>query len=179
MISFLHPAAAVKAAGIHEGMTVADFGTGSGFFARAAAAAVGEGGHVWAVDANRDLLLRLKTIATAEGSRNVDIVAGDVENAAGSNLPDDSMDFVIAANILFSAEDREVVASEIWRVLKPGRSALVIDWKDSFSGLGPPQKHVVTEAAARRIFEQGGFTVTRAIPAGDFHWGFVVKKKAR
>ena len=123
--SFLNPAKALAAAHLHEGMSVADFGAGSGFFARAAARAVGEGGVVWAVDAHQDLLPRLKNLALAEGLHNIEVMRGDLERPGGSHLPALRFDLVIAANVLFSAENKEALAAEAARVLRKGGRALI------------------------------------------------------
>jgi ubiquinone/menaquinone biosynthesis C-methylase UbiE len=174
---FLNPTEAVRVAGIHEGLKIADFGSGSGFFARAAARAVSESGVVWAVDINRELLSRIKNLATAEGLNNVEVLHGDVEVVGGTTLPNESFDFVIAANLLFSIEHRGDCVGEIRRVLKKSGKALVIDWTDSFGGLGPHKDHVFTMAQAQKLFESHGFSVVGKVPAGAYHWGFVVRKK--
>ena len=83
--SFLHPAKALQAVKIGEGMQVADFGAGSGFFTRAAARAVGPTGVVWAVDMQADLLTRIKSLSLAEGLQNVEIIRGDLELEKGSH----------------------------------------------------------------------------------------------
>jgi ubiquinone/menaquinone biosynthesis C-methylase UbiE len=175
--SFLNPATALRAADLHEGMQVADFGAGSGFFTREAAREVGPGGAVWAVETNRDLLPRLKTLAQAEGLQNVEVVQGDVEVVGGTHLPDNHFDLVIAANVLFALEERGELVAEVRRVLKPHGRALVIDWAGSFGGLGPHEDHVITQAAARKLFEGYGFVFVGIAPAGAYHWGFVVRKK--
>lgn len=175
--TFLNPNAAVRAAGIHEGMQVADFGAGSGFFTRAAAREVGEGGVVWAVDINRDLLPRIKNVATAEGLTNVEVIHGDIEVAGGSNLPAGTFDACIVANVLFALEHKGECAAEIQRILKKSGRALVIDWRGSFGGLGPHAAHVLDKDAARALFEKHGFVVGASVPAGEYHWGFVVRKK--
>ncbi|MBC7836940.1 methyltransferase domain-containing protein [Acetobacteraceae bacterium] len=174
--SFLHPPKAIAAAGVHEGMHVADFGSGSGFFTRAAARAVGEGGVVWAVDVHQDLLPRIKNLAAAENLHNVEVVHGNVEVSGGSNLPAEQFDLVIAANLLFAAEHKREVVAEMRRVLKKNGRALVIDWSDSFGGLGPHPDHVLTVQAGRELFEQGGFTYVGDISAGAYHWGFIIRK---
>ncbi len=179
--SFLDPVAVIRAAHIRDGAIVADLGSGSGFFARAAAHAVGPRGRVWAIDVHRDMLARLKSIGVAEGLRNIEIVAGDCEVRGGSQLADDSMDMVIAANILFSSLDKDALVEEIWRVLKRGKGgrkpgrALVIDWKRAFS-FGPEERHMISESEARAFFERNGFQFVEQVPAGAYHWGFVVQK---
>lgn len=175
---FLNPGRVVRAAKIHEGHLVADFGAGSGFFTRAAGRAVGEGGEVWAVDIHRDMLPRLKNLSAAEGLRNVHVAHGDIEHVGGTPLPPEYFDFVILSNVLFSAEHKRALVSEAKRVLKKNGRVLTVDWSGSFGGLGPAESHVVSERDAKKLFEDAGFTAVENIPAGAYHWGFVVRKKS-
>lgn len=184
--TFLNPTKVLKAAHLHEGMHVADFGCGSGFFTRAAARAVGERGVVWAVDAHRDMLPRVKNLALAEGLHNVEVIYGDLESRSspdtsvgGSNLPAAQFDFCIVANLLFAVEDKKVLVQEIHRILKVGGRALVVDWSASFDGLGPHPNQVVGQLAAKTLFEVAGFICVESLPAGEYHWGFVVRKKTK
>lgn len=176
--TFLNPAQALEHAGLEEGMRVADLGAGAGFFARAAARRVGEGGVVWAVDLNRDLLSRIKNLAIAEDLHNVEVLHGDAEMVGGTNLPADSFDFVIATNLLFAIENRGECVAEIRRILKKTGRALVIDWQDSFSGLGPHPGHVLTALDGQKLLEQQGMVLVTKVPAGAYHWGLVVRKKS-
>lgn len=174
--TFLNPARALYAAKLHDGMRVADFGAGSGFFTRAAARMVGGSGLVWAVDVHQDLLPRIKNLALQEGLRNVEVIHGNVEASKGSHLPEENFDLVIVANVLFAAEHKDAVIKEARRVLRKGGRLLLIDWKDSFGGLGPHKNHVVTQDHAQTLCELGGFEVLEAVPCGEYHWGFVAKK---
>src|SRR3989344_3489734 len=174
--SFLNPTRTLRAAKLHDGARVADFGAGSGFFTRAAARLVGGRGLVWAVDVHQDMLPRLKNLALQEGLHNVEVVHGNVERAGGSNLPDENFDLVIVANLLFGAEHKEQIVKEAKRVLRKGGRALVIDWRDSFNGMGPHKDHVVTQDHAQTLFELGGFTHPEPVPAGEYHWGFLARK---
>ena len=177
-VDFLNPAHAVALAGVAEGMKVADFDAGAGFFTRAAARAVGPGGVVWASDPRRELLLRIKGLAVAEGLHNVEIIQGDAEKDCGTKLPDGAFDFCIVANVLFAAERRDALAREAARVLKNGGKALVIDWRGSFGGLGPAESHIIEAAQAKRTFEQAHFNFEKEIQTGGYHWGLVFRKKS-
>jgi len=183
---FLNPSRIVAATGIQTGMKVADFGCGSGFFARAAAHLVGPRGEVWAIDADRPMLARLATMALIEGvEAQLRVLPGNVERRGGSGLPDGSMDVVIVANILFSAHNHRALADEIHRVLKNNHTgaqggfgrAVIIDWTDSFGGVGPSAEHIIGPKAAWTLFESAGFVILQELPAGSHHWGFVVGKK--
>ena len=177
--SFLNPRKVLQACHLHEGVRVADLGTGSGFFTRAAARLVGEGGVVWAVDIHRELLPRVKNLSLGEGLRNVEVLHGDAERVGGTHLPEEQFDFVIITNLLFSCEHREALAKEAARLLKKGGRALVVDWQGSFGGLGPHPNHVILAPQARKLFEDAGFVYMDDVPAGAYHWGFLVRKKSR
>jgi hypothetical protein len=60
--------------------------------------------------------------------------------------------------------------------LKVGGRALVVDWSDSFGGIGPEPKKVVTKIAAQEMFEKNGFHLDREINAGSHHYGLIFKK---
>ncbi|MDB5225075.1 MAG: type 11 methyltransferase [Candidatus Adlerbacteria bacterium] len=175
--SFLNPQAAVAACHISEGSRVADLAAGSGFFARAAARAVGAQGQVWAVDAHQDMLPRLKNLAEAEGLRNIEVVRGTIEKLNGTHLPEGTMDFCILANGLFSTEDKAAAAAEAARVLRRAGRLMLIDWGDSHGGLGPHPDQIVSAVEAKKIFEVAGFSQAEDIPAGAYHWGLILRKK--
>ena len=159
--------------GLQKGMRVADFGAGSGFYALTAAKLVGDKGKVYAVDIQKDLLVRLKKEAAAKKILNVEIIWGDLEKEGGAKLKDDSVDRVIISNLLFQIGKKESLVKEAARVLKPNGKVLVIDWTDSFGNLGPQEKDVFGKEAARTLFENGGFSLERTIDAGAHHYGLV------
>jgi ubiquinone/menaquinone biosynthesis C-methylase UbiE len=172
--AFLDPNEVVAAAKIHDEHTVVDFSGGGGFFARAAARLTTK--PVWVVDANSELLSRIKSLSLAEGLGQVEVIRGNIESQGGSNLPAGMADVVLVANILFTLEDKETAVKEVARVLKKGARAVVVDWSESHGGLGPHPDHVVSEASARQLFLQNGFQFVEPVPAGAYHWGFIVRK---
>jgi ubiquinone/menaquinone biosynthesis C-methylase UbiE len=175
--SFLNPSATLGAAHISEGSRVADLAAGSGFFARAAARAVGPEGVVWAIDPNPDMLPRLKNLSVGEGLHNIEVVRGTLEKRGGTKLPDATMDVAVLANALFGIEDKEAAAAEAYRVLRKAGRLVLIDWTDSHGGLGPHPDHVVSSAQAKKIFEAAGFAQPEDIPAGAYHWGLILRKR--
>lgn len=162
---------------LQKGMRVADFGAGSGFYAVTAARLVGDKGKVFAVDIQKDLLIKLKKEATAKRILNIEIIWGDLEKAGGAKLKDESVDRLIVSNLLFQIEGKENLAREVARVLKPNGKVLTIDWTDSFGGLGPQAKNIFGKEAARTLFENAGFALEKTIDAGAHHYGLVFVKK--
>jgi len=178
-MSFSDPEHNISQLGITEGARVADLGSGSGFYTVAAARRAGADGRVYAVDIQQDLLTRVADEAKNERLSNVEIIRGDLEHVGGSRVADASVNVVIVANILFQLESKDAIAKEANRILRPGGRVLVVDWTDSFSGLGPPPEHIVAETTARRIFEGNGFIPDKDIDAGAHHYGFIMRKPTR
>lgn len=173
---FANPTSILSQCDLKSGMHVADLGTGSGFYALAAAHLVGAKGRVYAIEVQKDLLDRVKNNAVREGLHNVEVVWGDVEQAGGTKLRDASMDMVIISNTLFQIEDKERFIREAARILKTGGKALLVEWSDSADVSGPDPRHVVNKASARALFERAGFTVERELPAGSHHYGLIMVK---
>lgn len=176
---FSNPEKNINQLGVVEGSVVVDFGAGSGHYTIAAAKKAGTDGTVYAIDIQNDLLTRLKDHARTEGVPGiVKTYRGDLEHIGGSQLRDSMADRVIVANILFQVDDKETLLRECFRVLKPKGKALIVDWQDSFGGLGPAGDHVVSESVARDLATKVGFEVLENISAGAHHYGFVVRKPA-
>jgi len=175
--AFADPAVNVREAGlVRRGMSVADFGAGSGAYTFALAAHVGEEGKVYAVDIQKDLLARIRSKAMQEGLKQIETVWGDIDEVKGSCLSEEIVDVVFASNILFQLENKEAALMEMHRVIKNNGHLVLIDWEDSFAGLGPPQEEVITLARARTMADVAGFAAAREFNAGAHHWGLVCKK---
>lgn len=171
--SFSNPQEVTLQMGLHEGMKVGDFGTGSGHYARAAAAIVGMEGKVYAVDVQENVLKHLKLNTQQEHLGTIETVWGDIEKPSGSHLHDHSLDAVILANIFFQIENRFGLLDEIKRVLKPSGKLLVVDWAGSYGGMGPAPDKVVTERDAEEFFISGGFHKVKSFRAGAHHYGIL------
>jgi ubiquinone/menaquinone biosynthesis C-methylase UbiE len=170
---FSSPHENVLQLGLREGMTVGDFGAGSGHYARAAAGVVGQSGKVYAVDVQEDVLKHLKLNSHPHHQSIIESVWGDIEKPGGTHLRDATLDAVILANTFFQVEDRNALLAEIQRVLKSGGKLLVVDWAGSYGGIGPEQSKVVTEHDAEAFFINGGFHKVKSFRAGSHHYGII------
>jgi len=159
-----------------QGMKVAEFGVGSGHYALSAGKAVGESGRIYAIDIQRGLLERLKSLTREKSLSNVEIVWGDLEAPNGSKLGSELCDAGIVANVLSQVEDKGSFSREVFRVIKKGGKILLVDWSDSFGGLGPHKDDIIKEAEAKALFEKLGFSVEKSIYAGEHHFGIILRK---
>jgi arsenite methyltransferase len=161
---------------LDPGMVVADLGSGSGHYTFAIAKAVAPTGRVYAVDVQKDLLVRLKAEATRLHVGGVEIIVGDLEHLGGTKIREASVDRVIASNILFMIEHKKDFVSEIKRILKKGGKVLIIDWSSSFGHMGPHPDQVVYKEQMMKLCTDAGFVYDREINAGDHHYGLIFRQ---
>ncbi len=171
---FSDPAVNLSKLGLAEGMKVVDLGAGSGFYSIEAGRRVGVSGRVYAVDVQKDLLERLRSIAAKDDVRNIEAVWGNAEKIGGTKLRESAADRVIASNILFQIAKLDDFALEIKRILKPGGKVLIVDWSES-STMSP--KTLVPVLKAETLFEKNGFALDQSFDAGDHHYGLVLTRR--
>ena len=172
---FSDPAVNLAKLGLSHGQKVVDIGAGSGFYSIEAAKGVGGAGRVYAIDVQKDLLERLRNLASKQGLHNIEVVWGNVEKIGGTKLQDGIADRVIASNVLFQITKPDDFALEMKRILKPDGKILIVDWSE-LSPIGP--KSLVPSAKAQSLFEQNGFVLEQSFNAGDHHYGLVMTKNA-
>ncbi len=155
---------------------VADFGSGAGYYTFLTAKRVGQTGRVYAIDINKDLLVTLKREADKAHLFNIDIVLADFELSGGTKLKEKVIERGLVTNVLFQVPNKKGFVKEIARVLRPDAKVLVIDWTDSFGGIGPKPEDVFSKEKCRALFEEHGFAFEKEISAGVHHYGFVFKR---
>lgn len=170
-MKILNPHDVLKEFGVYGAEDVADVGSGYGHFSLAAAKRL-EGGRVFAVDIERDLLQRLVNEAALRGVSNIHILHGDATRSAGIPLGEAAVDKAIAASVLFQAHDRDALVREIARIVRPGGKVLLVEWKEDH-GFGPHHTHKISESDARALFARHGFSAERMVDAGDLHYGMI------
>ncbi len=162
--------------GVSVGMQIADFGAGNGYYAFALAKKVGETGRVYCIDVQNEMLQKIAKEAEEEMLQNLEIVSSDLEKEKGSTLKESSIDVVLIANTFFQIENKHAVVKEALRILRPKGRVLLIEWSDSFAGMGPHQDHVIKKEDSQKIFIEAGFVFDREIDAGEHHYGIVLRK---
>ncbi len=172
---FSDPQKNITLFGVDVGMKVVDLGAGSGFYTIEAGRKVGPSGRVYAVDVQQDILSKIKNSAVLAGVRNIEVIWGNIEKIGGTKLREGIADRAILSNTLFQVapEDRDNLALEAKRLVKPGGKLMVIDWE---AGSPMTPKTLVPRILAEGIFQKAGFSIEKTFDAGDHHYGIIFKK---
>jgi ubiquinone/menaquinone biosynthesis C-methylase UbiE len=139
-----------EVAGVREGQTVVDLGSGTGVFALPMAWMVGKKGRVYAVD-NSPVMM--EHIRAKNPPPNLVPVLADV---ASTGLPDAIADICLLASILHEVGEPGRLVAEAARLLKPGGRAVVVDWRAELDSPGPPRHKRISREQLRRFFGQAG-----------------------
>ncbi len=104
-------------AGVEEGQTVLDLGSGAGFDLLLASRKVGETGHVIGIDMTDEMIETARQNIAKAGASNVEVRKGIIEELP---VEDGSVDWVISNCVINLSPNKDAVFREIARVLKPG-----------------------------------------------------------
>lgn len=170
---FTNPEHNILHLGLKEGMRVADFGAGAGFYSRACSSRVGSTGKVYAVEVQKELVKKLESDLKHLGISNIDCIWGDIEVKGGTKLADHSVDVVIISNILSQVKDKLGVIDESRRILKNDGKLLLIDWSSSFGNMISNSDHIISVDKAKELFEKRGFKFSEEISTTEHHYGII------
>ena len=179
---FLKPEEAIEAWDVRPGEKVVDFGCGAGFFSIPLGQRVGANGKVYAIDIRTEALEATRAKVKLFHLFNVEPMRADLEAPKGSGIKDNSVDKVLIANILFQAENKKMLAGEAFRILRPGGSAMIVEWSDASaafadgSAAGPFLGHRVGREEAKNFFISAGLSFFKEFSAGSQHYGLIFKK---
>jgi SAM-dependent methyltransferase len=160
---------------VRAGDLVGDFGAGTGAFVPILARKAGPTGRVFACEIDRHLVDKIGSLIQSKRLRNVDPLWCDLEAPRGIKVPDGCLDVAIVVNTLYQLINREEAIREKKRTLRSGGVLYVVDWSDSFGGVGPHPDCVVCKQLAIDLFEAAGFILEREYPAGDYHYGLAFR----
>lgn len=174
----LNPRDILRRAGIGTKMIVADFGCGNaGFFALQASHLVGDDGVVYAVDVQKEALTSVQGAAKQQGLHNITTVWSDLEKHGATKILSNSVDVGLVINVLFQSTKIGELLTEVVRMLKPGATLVVVDWKNIPTPLGPPQQLRVTPESIRMHATRLDLIEKDSFEAGPFHFGLQFQKK--
>lgn len=165
---FLPTAEVLALLGVHAGEKIADVGAGTGYFSLPLAEAVGAHGKVYAVDAQAEMLARIRGKMDAGALDCIELIHAE---GGATCLPASSCDLFFAANVWHEFDDRAEVLREAQRVLKPEGRIAILDWRtDVEPEAGPPLAHRIAATGAQAELAAAGFHRAMIAFAGRYSW---------
>ncbi len=159
---------------IPAGATVAEIGTGTGYFTWRLAEKVGPKGKVFAVDVQQKTLdLTAETLKKHRLS-NVQLVLGGDHDP---RLPAASLDLVFIANAYHEFADPEAIISAVNRALKPDGRLVIIEYAEGhpFGPLDKAERMTINQIRAE--IEPLGFELDRQLELLPIQHGLIFTKR--
>lgn len=146
---------------LEPGDVVADIGCGSGYFSRRIAKQVAPDGKVYAVDIQPEFLEILKDYCAKEGVENVVPVLGAVDDP---RLPENSIDWMILADVYHEFAEPEKMLAAMHKALKPdGRVALLEYRLEGDSATHIKMEHRMSPEQVLGEWEPAGFELVEQL----------------
>jgi len=163
---------------IYGPQTVVDFGAGAGLLAIPIARKLSpDDGKLYAIDVQEGPLAVLRAEARKAHLYHIETLRGNLEKMGGSKLKDGIADWVIVANILFQAPDKETLLREAFRVLKDRGTLVIVEWHpETVHVVGPKREERIPKIKLFDIVRAAGFTSLREFALGEHHHGLIAKK---
>ena len=168
-LKWLPPQELTAALSLSPGMTVADIGAGTGYFAMPFARAIEPAGVVLAVDFQPGMLNILRErILSPEAPRNIRVLEGSAES---TGVQESGCDVVFLGNLWHELDDHAAVLREAARILKDDGRIAVLDWRhDATRPPGPPAEDRVPLAKTKSAMEDAGSRVLHAESFGAYNY---------
>lgn len=170
---FIDPQNVIEQLDLSNDMTVADFGSGAGYFTLPVARKIGEGGTVYALDIISQKLEAVLSKARTSGLNNIITKRVNLENKNGSTLNNESVDCVIMKDMLFQNKNKAQIMEEARRILKVGGRMLAVEWSSEDFAIGPERKLRIYKESIIELANKKGFKLSKEISAGNFHYGLI------
>jgi ubiquinone/menaquinone biosynthesis C-methylase UbiE len=170
----LPPGETLVRLGLGRGMKFLDAGCGVGFFTLPAARIVGADTKVYAADVSVEMLDILSGKAEAAGLSNIEtVLSGEYDMKIGGV----SVDFAFCCNVLHEIDDQKRFVRELARMVAPGGTLAVIEWKKKKSEKGPRVAERISPDELEDLLGRSGLGAFKRKEVNADLYAVVAKKK--
>ncbi|BAS26307.1 class I SAM-dependent methyltransferase [Limnochorda pilosa] len=157
--------------------TVADVGSGPGYVTLRAAARLGPGGCVFAVDRREEALAYLRHKLAEDGQAGergrVETVVSDAESFT---LPQ-AVDAALVTHMLHHTDQPRRVLDAVLAALAPGGLAVVAEFDPEAPGeVGPPPAERIPRPELETWLREAGFELQGEVPSGVEQYALLVRR---
>ena len=132
---------------LKPGMVVADIGAGTGYHSWRMARLVGDGGRVFSVDVQPEMIALNRKLMAQRGVKNVEQVQSTPTDA---RLADQSIDIAIMVDVYHELDHPYELLASVVRALKPGARLVLVEYKGENPQVPIKTLHKMTEAQVRK-----------------------------
>ncbi|WP_328767098.1 class I SAM-dependent methyltransferase [Haloarcula nitratireducens] len=177
------PGETLRELGLKSRDTIAEIGSGNGYFALPAAR-VAAPASVYALDIDDSLLAELSQIAALQGIENLITINGDARQLS-AQLPE-PVDVVLMANTFHGIDETAAFVQQAFESLHPGGRFVVINWEDSpreattirETPRGPPTElRLSPETTEQTVLDTAGFVLEATVDLPPYHYALVFKRE--
>jgi ubiquinone/menaquinone biosynthesis C-methylase UbiE len=155
-----------KSIGLDAPAAVADLGAGTGLFALALLPKMAPGGKIWACDVAEPMVEWMLDHLPKELEGRVLPLLVEESHV---ELPDSSLDLVYCISVYHELARPEESLRDVLRLLRPGGTLAIADWRKEPTPHGPPLAHRVAAADIVAALRRAGFAEVRSLERFPFH----------
>ncbi|MCC7485892.1 MAG: methyltransferase domain-containing protein [Burkholderiales bacterium] len=141
------PDLVLEALDVKPGMTIADIGAGTGYYARRLARRAGSKGTVYAVELQPEMMKLLEKHLSLHRATNVTTVLG---TATDPRLPPSSLDLAVMVDVYHEFEFPHEMLAAIVRAVKPGGRIAFVEYRADDPAVPVKRLHTTSEEQVRR-----------------------------
>lgn len=159
-----------------EGLeNVLDFGMGNGYFLPHLMKRMPPGAFLWGAECQEILIDQALQRKVREGISN--FIPFYLERTEHPLMPDwiPAMDLVFCSCVLSTFADPSLAIQGVARILKPGRSIIILDWEKVEAPSGPEVDQKVSRDRMLYFIEDSGFVVFRTLKANPYIYALEIK----
>jgi ubiquinone/menaquinone biosynthesis C-methylase UbiE len=154
-----NPTDMLQSCGISPGQSVADIGSGNGYFTLPAGKLVDDT-PVYAIDVDKELLVELSTTAQTQGLTNINAIHADARNL--TDVLPEPVDVVLIANTFHGVEDKVGFTKQVYQSLRPNGRFIIVNWRNlpkeettvAGTARGPPKELRMSAIETREIIAE-------------------------
>jgi ubiquinone/menaquinone biosynthesis C-methylase UbiE len=154
------PSKAIEALDLKPGMTVADIGAGSGYYASRMAKRVSPGGRVYATDIQPGMIALLERRIASEGLTNVTTILGGMEDP---KLPPQAIDLAIMVDVYHELQQPQLFLQRLKAAFKPGGRLVLLEFRKEDPKVPILEVHKMSVAEVKAEMEAEGFVLDKVI----------------
>ena len=144
--------------GVKRGMTVCDMGCGNGFYTLKLAKMVGDGGHIYGVDIQPEMLKLLNDRADEQGISNITPVLGTFVDP---RLPKGKFDLILCVDVYHEFSYPEQMLSAMREALAPKGLVVLVEFRTEDPKVPIKPEHKMSKAQIMKELPPNGFKLAK------------------